>query len=284
MANWLSLDFWRDHLLAASYTLWGTMLFFTVVIGSFPYQDALSGALGPLGLKLSYQEQHLHFPFGTELRNVRLVRAIQPAGAPLMESETVKVVPALTTILGRPGLRLNVDAYDGTMMVRLHRRRDGAIQADLDFHDLNLESYRLLSQSGAALAGRLNGNGTVKVNAANAMSAIGDMDLSIKNVGLKLGMGFPPITLNDLVGKFKVEQGLLRIVELKGNGPDVVLSGAGTIQLMPEFKNSVLHLVLHLDPTPAGRAHLGLLFGLLPHPPNSRPYLVHGTFVSPELG
>ena len=78
MARWLTAAFWREHLLLASYGIWGLFLFLVFLISSFPYRDALSGALSPAGLTLSYEDQHFHFPIGAEMENVRLVRLGNP--------------------------------------------------------------------------------------------------------------------------------------------------------------------------------------------------------------
>src|SRR5271156_1430895 len=161
---YLTVDYWREHWLVATYVIWGVALFATFAVGNFPYQDTLSAIVTPLGYKITYDAQHLTLPIGAVLENVRLVSAADPANDLLFQSSDVTLAPALGSMLiGRPGLRINAEAYDGRVFATVWRTRSG-IAVDFDARALTLARYRLAAQYGARVIGTLSGAGSIVVS------------------------------------------------------------------------------------------------------------------------
>jgi hypothetical protein len=77
--------------------------------------------------------------------------------------------------------------------------------------------------------------------------------------------------------------GALRIKSLAGSGPDGTIQGQGTIVLGDDARDSRIAVALMLRPSDEGRRRLGVLFSLLPHPPDSRAYLLSGPLSSPSI-
>jgi len=281
--QYLSADYWREHLLVVAYVVWGVILFAIFMVGNFPYQDTLSAIANPLGCRITYEDQRLSFPIGAVLENVRLVSTAEPAGGPIFQSADMTLAPALGSLLiGRPGVRINAEAYDGRLYATVGRTGDG-IAVYFDARDLNLARYRLAPQLGARLSGTLSGAGSIALSEQSLNASRGNVDLTGKKLTLKFGGALAPITFADCTGIFKLEGGKLTIERLEGKGPDLALHAQGTITLAPDFADSVLQGTLQLEPTPVGRTHLGVLLGLLPHPPDSRPYRLRGPVLAPSI-
>ncbi|MGH7913114.1 MAG: hypothetical protein ACREPW_00495, partial [Candidatus Binataceae bacterium] len=77
--------------------------------------------------------------------------------------------------------------------------------------------------------------------------------------------------------------GVLRVNKLSGHGPDGAIQGQGTIHLGPDMRQSHIDLTLTIEPSAEGRKRLGVLFGLLPHPPGRRPYMLSGPLLTPSI-
>lgn len=283
LRQYLTADYWQEHFLTAAYVAWGAILFAAFTLSNFPYQDTLSAIVSPLGCKITYEDQRLSFPIGAVLENVRLVSTLEPAPGTIFQSADMTLAPALGSILiGHPGLRINAEAYDGRVYATIWRTRDG-IAVDFDARGLNLARYRLAAQFGARLSGTLSGAGSIALSEQAFNASSGHLGFSGKGLTLKLGGTFAPITLADCKGTFKLERGRLKIERLEAKGPDVTLHAQGEVVLAPDVADSILQATLQLEPTPLGRTHLAILLGLLPRPPDSRPYQLRGPLLSPSI-
>lgn len=281
--QYLTADYWREHLLTVAYVVWGVILFAAFTISNFPYQNTLSAIVRPLGCKITYDDQRLSFPIGALLENVRLVSAVEPAGGLIFQSADMTLAPALGSMLiGHPGLRINAEAYDGRIRATVWRTGDG-IAVDFDARGLNLARYRLAAPFGARLSGTLSGAGSIALREQAFNASSGHIGFSGKGLTLKLGGTFAPITLANCEGTFKLERGRLKIERLEGKGPDIALHGQGEVLLAPDIADSAIQATLQLEPTPIGRTHLAILLGLLPRPPDSQPYQIRGPLLSPSI-
>src|SRR5207244_319883 len=121
----------------------GLLLFIVFIIASFPYDEAFSGILAPLGLKLTYAEQHMNFPIGAVLDDVHL-NAMAGGGPPLLQSPELSLAPAFgALLLGRPGVRMRADLYNGDVRASLSRSGDRILVA-INASDVSIQSIRAL--------------------------------------------------------------------------------------------------------------------------------------------
>lgn len=281
--TYLRLEFWREHAAVVAYAGWGVLVFVAVMIASFPYDDALSAMLSPMGLKLTYEEQHLSLPIGAELLDVRLVAAGQPGDPALLESPELRLAPAIGSFLiGRPGLKIRAAVFDGEFAATV-RRRGGVLDVSFKARDLDVARLRTLARWAASVGGQLSAAGSVVVPGGRALTASGALEISAKGLAMRLGKGLPAVSFSDVNASMKLEAGVLTIARLRGSGPEGSFAAQGSVRLAPDLSDSPLELTLRLSPTPNGRTRLGFLMGLLPHPPDNRPYIFRGTLRAPSI-
>ena len=141
--QYLSLDYWRAHLLELWYGIAGLVLFLIFLFATFPYAPAIKGVLSPLGLRFDSAEQELALPFGARLGNVT-IRSLTPGTPTIFQSHSVRIWPALgSLLLLHPGVSGNADSYGGSLWFSVHRLGDGA-KVSFDASNLDLPSLHLL--------------------------------------------------------------------------------------------------------------------------------------------
>src|SRR5271166_4662881 len=120
LAGLLSLEFWRDHARVVAYCCWGLLAFVVVGVANFPYTEALSAAVAPLGMKASWDGERSRLPVGVEIQNLRLTSLSDVGGPPALETESLGITPALSAILlGRPTIRVHASLYGGYVKATL---------------------------------------------------------------------------------------------------------------------------------------------------------------------
>ena len=277
----LSLEYWREHSMALIYALAAMVLFVIFTIGTFPYDEALTGVLLPLGLKVSYQSERPAFPVGAVLQDVMLVSLNRPSAPPLVRSEALKVTPGLGTLIGRPAIDMRANMYGGHVRAKVRRQGD-TIGLDLGLTDIDLARYPVPPTLGTTLKGIVSGQGNFQDIAPTMNAQKGDVTLEGHGVEFAPVKGFPALRFASLKGSCTIDHATLRINALEGRGPDMTISGSGVIHMGPTPAQSVMEMTLRISPTIAGRARLGLLFAFLPHPPDNRPYIIHGPMLMPQ--
>src|SRR5579875_46078 len=275
----LSLDYWREHLTGLLYGLTAVVLFVIFTIGTFPYDQALSGALLPMGLKVSYGSEHPAFPIGAVLEDVTVVNLDRPS-SPLMQSEALKLTPGLQTLIGRPAIAIRADMYGGRVWIKIRRHGD-LTGLNLGLSNVNLSRYPTASLLGMPLTGTISGQAEFEDGGPSAQK--GDFALDGRSIEFTLIRGFPSFHFTILKANCTIEGRTLRVNALEGSGPDMAVNGSGVIHLAPTMAQTMIEMTLRISPTIAGRARLGLLFNFLPHPPDNRPYIFHGPLLMPQV-
>ncbi len=280
LRDYLSRDFWRTHALEAGYAGAGVVFFALFLVATFPYSDAVSNVLAPMGLGLKSGDQKLSLPFGVELEDVRLVSLTAP-GAPLLQSDRIKVAPALgSLLLLHPGVRARADLYDGIVSVSA-RRSGGGTQISFDLSSLNLARNRELASLGANLAGLLSGSGTMLLAADDPASQSGDLGLTATGVNLRVGTGMPAITLGNVNARLKLAGGALSLEQFRSSGGELTLDGQGTIRPASDWRQSPINLTVKMAFSPGAQSRLQFLLAMLPHLPGDEPYRILGTLGAP---
>ena len=276
-----SLDYWRAHSMVLVYALAGIALFVIFTIGTFPYDQALTGVLLPLRLKVSYESERPTFPVGAVLQDVMLISLDRPSAPPLARSEALKLTPGLGTLIGRPAIGMRADMYGGQIKGGVRRHGDST-GVDLVLTDIDLARYPIPSTLGTTLKGIVSGHAAF----ADITPAMNEQkgDITLEGHGLEFAVvkGFPSLRFATLRGSCTIDHATLRINALEGRGPDMTISGSGVIHMGPTPAQSIMEMTLRISPTVAGRARLGLLFAFLPHPPDNRPYIFHGPLLMPQ--
>lgn len=277
----LNLDYWRAHTMALVYAAAGLVLFFIFTIGTFPYDQALTGVLMPLGLKVAYESERPAFPVGAVLEDVTLVSLYRPSAPPLVRSEALKLTPRLGTIIGRPAVGMRANMYGGQVRATVRRGGDG-VGLDLELTDIDLAHYPVPSTLGTTLKGIVSGQADFQDIAPRMNTQKGDITLDGHDLEFSLVKGFPSLRFASLKGSCTIDHATLRVNALEGRGPDMTISGSGVIHMGPTLAQSMMEMTLRISPTIAGRARLGVLFAFLPHPPDNRPYIFHGPLLMPQ--
>ncbi len=276
----LNRDFWRAHATEAAYIGAAAVLFAIFLVATFPYSDAVSGVLAPAGLALKSADQRVSFPFGAELEDVRLISLTSP-GAPLLESERIKVTPALgSLLLFHPGVNATAAMSGGVVKVSAHRGGDGTHVA-FDLDALNLAQSRGLAAIGASLAGTLSGAGELVLATDDSGSQSGDVTLKADGMNLRVGPGMPAIKFGDVTAKLKLAGAVLMVEELKSSAGDLTLDGHGTIRPAADWRQSPIRLNVRMGLSADAQSRLQFLVAMLPHPPGDEPYEIGGTLGNP---
>lgn len=277
----LTLDYWREHSMVPMYALAALLLFIIFLIGTFPYDEALTGALTPLGLQLSYGSERPAFPVGAVLENVRLLSVEQSSAPPMIQSEALTLSPGLGTLIGRPVLRISADLYGGRLRASV-RRHDDATAIDADLTDIDLSRYPVSRTIGTMFKGIVSGKVDFESLGPAMSSQTGNIILESSKVEFAAVKGFPPLRFATLKTNCRLDHGTLRVNTFEGTGPDMAISGSGLIHLGPTLAQSMIEMTMRIQPTVAGRARLGMVFAFLPHPPDNRPYVFHGPLLMPQ--
>lgn len=284
LAAWLRLERLGTRGRLTLYGAVGAVLFLVFLAATFPYSDAVSNVLAPLGLRMTCQDQHAAVPLGAQLRDVVVSSASgQPGARTVLESSLVRLTPALgALILGRPGFRIHAQMYDGEVDATVYRAGD-LIRLDFDASGLNLERYPMPRGLGTRLDGDISGSGTASLNASDPLHNSADLKLSARSLSFTLAVGMPPIEVGELRGSLKLDHGVLVIEHLESHGKDFALTASGTVALADDLGQSQANIKFTLAPTESGRQRLGFLLSLLPHQPDSRPYALTGPIVMPSI-
>ena len=275
--------FAREHSSALMYCGFGLLIFVSSLAATFPYAETLSALLRPANLRFSSAGQGISFPLGAALKDVRL-DSLEPGSQFEVQSPRVTLAPALgALLLGEPGLRVRARLYGGRVRATLYRDKT---RVGLSFiaSGIGLARMALLRGMGGHLLGRLSGGGWAEFDSENPSATSGDFEFRTTDFTLRIADGVAPIRLDTMTAIMSLTHGgALRIKSLAGSGPDGTIQGQGTIVLGADARDSRIAVALMLRPSDEGRRRLGVLFSLLPHPPDSRAYLLSGSLLSPSL-
>lgn len=275
--------FAREHRNAIVYAAFGVAVFIASLAATFPYAATLTALLRPLSLGFSSSGQGLSLPLGAALSDVRVV-SLEPTAPFELESSRVTLAPALgAMLLGEPGVRVHARLYGGALGATVYR--SGArIGVNFAVSEMGLARIASLRALGATMLGRVSGKGWAELGGQDAAAAAGELKFRTDDLTIQVAEGFAPIRLGRVEGSLKLTRGGgLRVDKLSGDGPDGAIQGQGTIRLAPDAGQSRIDFALTIEPSAEGRKRLGVLFGLLPHPPGPRPYLLSGPLLTPTI-
>jgi len=159
-----------------------------------------------------------------------------------------------------------------------------AIGVSFKLSDMGLAQVAAMRGLGGNVIGRISGAGWAEMVANGTGVATGELDFRTANLTIRVAEGFAPIRLGKVQGSFKLAPGgALRVNRVSGRGPDGEIEGHGTIRMGLNAAQSQINLAFTIIPSAQGRTRLGVLFGLLPHPPDARSYLLSGPLLAPSL-
>ena len=275
--------FAREHRSAIVYAVFGAAVFIASLAATFPYAATLTALLRPLRIGFSSSGEGLNLPLGATLSDVRVV-SLEPASPFEIESPGVTLAPALgALLLGEPGVRVHAKLYGGALGATIYRK-GAEIGVSFTLNDMGLARIAALHAMGGTVLGRISGGGWAEMKENDSAAATGELDFRTADLTIQVAEGFAPIRLGEVDGSLKLTRGgALRVSKLSGLGPDGAIQGQGTIRLGPDAAQSRIDFALTIEPSAEGRRRLGVLFGLLPHPPGPRPYMLSGPLLTPSI-
>lgn len=272
----------RSRLVYAAYAIIGLLLFLGFIAAGFPYPQALSDGLAPMGYSVTIGSQRYSFPFGAELDNVTISPLSRP-GPAVLSSPRVIVAPSLLSILiFHPGLHVSADLFGGLVKTRA-RPSAGGTMLNFSLSDIQLVNLKLLDTWGLALNGALSGDGKAWIPPGNPNSGTGNAALEAVNLNVVPPLPLPPVAMGTGNATFSVENQTLTIQDFKTSGGDIQLTASGTIQLADNPNDSTLDIQFTLTTTPEAAQRLAFLLAGLPHPPGAQPYQLTGTLAAPRI-
>jgi len=284
-AQWLIrvTGFWRTQRVQIVYALAGLLLFFAFIATWFPYPEALSNALAPMGYRISIGSQGYSFPFGAALHDVTITPAAP--GAAVLTSSRVVVAPSFISFLRlHLGICVKADLFGGVIDTTA-RPNNGGIALNFGLDGVQIETLKLLAGYGLTASGSLSGDGKAWLMQGGINGATGNADLKVADLKIAPPAPFPAVSLGQAEGTFTLADGCVKITSLKTQGADIALTASGTINLLSDSPNdSAIDIEFTMIPTTdaAGR-RLGPLFAGLPHPPGPQPYHLRGTLAAPAI-
>jgi type II secretion system protein N len=259
------------------------LLFASVLIATFPYDQMASSILAPYQLKLTYRAQHLHLPLGVALEGVDIVSVAASPNQLVFRSPVLAMRPTIgSLLLGQPGLGVDAEVYRGILHATF-RQTDRAIDLTFDANALDLADTSIFNQYASQVTGKLWAQGAAQLHGTGLAGSAGQVTVSGRNVTIEITDGFPPIHLGIVTGKFDLANNVLNFHDVETHGGDLEAKADGVIQLGDDPQTSTIAARVALAPTPSGRDHFGLLFHMLPHPPSEGPYQVHGSLAEPSI-
>jgi type II secretion system protein N len=275
--------FAREHRSAIIYSAFGAAVFIASLAATFPYAATLTALLRPLSLGFSSSSQGINLPLGAALSDVRVV-SLQPLSPFEIESPDVTLAPALgALLLGEPGVRVHAQLYGGALRATVYRK-GAETGVSFKLSDMGLARMAALRAFGGNVLGRISGGGWAELASNDTAATTGEFNFRTADLTIQVAEGFAPIRLGKVVGSLKLARGgALRVSKLSGHGPDGAIQGQGTIRLGPDARQSRIDFALMIQPSAEGRKRLGVLFGLLPHPPDARAYLLSGPLLTPSI-
>jgi type II secretion system protein N len=180
-------------------------------------------------------------------------------------------------------VRVHAQLYGGALRAIVYRK-SAAVGVSFTLSDLGLAQIAATRGLSANLIGRISGGGWAEMAGNDMAAATGELDFRTADLTIRVAEGFAPIRLGEVKGTLKLAPGgALRMSALRGHGPDGDIRGQGTIRLGPDAAQSRIDFALTIAPSAEGRTRLGVLFGLLPHPPDARAYLLSGPLLTPSI-
>ena len=212
------------------------------------------------------------------------VVSLEPASPFEIESPDVTLAPALgALLLGEPGVRVHAELYGGALGATVYRK-GAAIGVSFTLSDMGLARMSGAARIRWQPPGTVSGGGWAELAGNDTAATTGELDFRTVDLTIRVAEGFAPIRLGEVKGSLKLAPGgALRISKLRGHGPDGDVRGQGTIRFGSDTAQSRIEFALTIEPSAEGRTRLGVLFGLLPHPPDARPYLLSGPLLTPSI-
>jgi type II secretion system protein N len=282
MADSLAPGFWRAHRAKIVYALAGLALFLAFIVAWFPYPDALSSALAPMGYKISIGSQGYSFPFGAALHDVTITPAAQPGPAVLTSTRVVVAPSFISFLLFHPGIRVKADLFGGVVDTTA-RPNDGGTSLNFGLDGVQIETLKPLTGYGLIASGSLSGDGKAWLTQSGIKGATGNADLKAADFKIAPPAPFPAVALGQADGSFTLADGTVKIANLETHGGDIALTANGAITLGDSPNDSIINIEFTMILTPDAAARLAPLLAGLPHPPGPQPYQLRGTLAAPAI-
>ena len=290
--EWLSGLGGRRTLLYSGYT---AVLFVLFLLLTFPHELLIRRVLSSVGQGLAAIEfTGASFAWfkGYEVSGMRIGSTSADGKPPYVECSHVWVRPALAALVrGNPyDLLMRAEMYGGTAQGEL-RMDNGAVNASVQWKDLNLGRYRILTAlfDEGQLAGRVSGSLNFEGHGAKLDAGQGTGEVALDGVALTAakvaGFPVPDVHLRQTKLKFALRSGRLEMPEFQATG-DVDVQGSGSVVLREPLQESILNLRATIQQSLATPDAVKTLVGLIPRAPGSKPdspIIITGTLAHPHV-
>ena len=279
------------------YTAYTVLLFLVFLIAQFPHDVIVQRALRSVDLtpfRLDVAETRFAWFRGYQFNDVEITRVDADEGTPpILESSRLYVRPGLDGLIrGRLGsVYMQAAMYSGNAEGSW-AMDNGIHRATLRLEDLQIGRYRWLLNSfeEGEIDGLLSGVVSVESRRGNTRDGQIAGELDIKKAfanGIKVrGFAVPELSFSTISAKFAVKGDQVDIEDLRADGPQLKLSGAGTVNVRTPPADSVLNLKVTLQPGANSDESIRGLLALVPRPKNARPdapMTITGTLAQPRV-
>jgi type II secretion system protein N len=217
--------------------------------------------------------------FSLKLKGIEIAKKAETTPPPeSLMIDSASIGPSLFP----PGLKVHLDAFGGDVVVRASGISNVRIKGELD--DVDVSKGNLKGFSGIDFGGTVAMNFDVTIPRVAAApgtplepdlsAAFGNVSLNSSGLTIKGGtvsvaiaqygsdptpLDLPKIGIGELVGKIKIEKGLVTLDELKSKSADFESKLLGTIKLAKRLEYSELNVDVKLKLEPEFQKGLGML-------------------------
>jgi type II secretion system protein N len=290
--EWLSGLGGRRTILYVGYT---AVLFVLFLLLTFPHELLIRRVLSGVGqgpVAIEFTGASFAWFKGYEVSGMRIGSASADGTPPYMECSHLWVRPALAALVrGNPyDLLIRAELYGGTAQGEL-RMDNGAVNGNLQWKELNLGRYRILTAlfDEGQLSGRVSGSANFEGHGAKLDADQGTGEIAIDGAALTAakvaGFQVPDIHLRQTKLKFALRSGRLEMPEFQATG-DVDVQGSGSLVLREPVQESTLNLRATIQQSLATPDAVKTLVGLIPRAPGSKPdspIIITGTLAHPHV-
>jgi type II secretion system protein N len=252
----------KKRLLYSAYIISVTVFFLYYL---FPSEDAKEYILfyankAVPDVKVAVKNVEPAFPPGLLLRQV----TIYYQGKPVMESEKLKVVPGILSLLKRElSVYFKSSLYSGVVKGRFNvpLTKSNRLFVTADIEDIQLSSMMPMIKEliPHKLTGDLKGAITYE-REENSRHASAESDLQLVDCGIEFASplyGVDSIRFKEIDAGFVLKGSRLKVERVTGNGDDMDADISGSIVIMNKMDKSILNIDGDISPHPSLLGKMG---------------------------
>jgi len=243
----------------AGYLLYGLLASLGFLYLLFPFtrleRFAIARITAATALQIDPQERRVGFPLNVEWRTVRVTNLNATKGIGL-QGDQVSLRFAVLPLLER---KVSADFHFGFLGGEvagvaqwLGNTKPYAYFVRGTARDLTLTSFQA-----DAVAARVRAQWEYRWDSTDILKGQGQGTVEASDVAFKAVLaGMPPMAFRRLTARVLLNNGIVTVEDMRGEGDDGAVRGGGTVILRDEVSESLVNIALELRPREGSSSHL----------------------------